>query len=887
MAKRVWAWFADRWPFVAVWKAVTVEDVPGGPSIFYSLGSAVLFVFIIQAVTGVIQLFYYVPTVDHAYDSINYLRIQIPLGWLIHGLHYWGAQAMVVLAAIHLSQVFIWGAHMRPREFTWLVGVVNLLLVLTMSFTGAALPWDVKGYWATEVGTSIAGTVPLIGNFLKRLVRGTMGMGQLALDRMFTVHVLIVPALLAVSVLVHLVAFRRKHSAGPWSEKRRRLRTGPFWPDQMIKDTALASLVLVVLLVLCVWTPAPTTGPADATDQSVQPKPEWDFLFLYQFLKAFKGPWEPVGTVVFPVLAVLFLFIVPFLSRKGERAPLRRPVGMGLFVAAWAAIIALTISGALSHPGLMKSAKPAAAAAAGPAAKTAAQAGAKAGASLFQSEGCIACHTINGRGGSVGPDLSAEGGKRSAEWLAQQVRDPGSHFPHSIMPAFGSRLTSSQVQDLVDYLSSLKGSPSGGGANKRPASGEPSPAAEAETAPTAPARKAPPAAPSGAKESARVLSRGEELFHSEGCVACHTINGQGGSVGPDLSAEGGKRKADWLAQQIRDSRSHFPHSIMPAFGSRLTSSQVQDLVDYLLSLKGAPSGGGAEGVPAAEAGSASRAESPAKASAQVSSRGEKIFRSAGCVACHTIHGSGGSVGPDLSDEGRKRSAGWIVKQIEDPKAHDPQTVMPSFASQLDSSEIEALAGYLSGLGGGPPGGPAGNASPGGKPPSPPIPRSEPTPGAPRPSETGPAAMIIGDAKHGAILFSQTCAQCHGPEGTDKVPNPGSDDGTVPPLNPIDPAFKSADPAVFAANIDRFIQHGSVPAGPHPEFKMPDFGDSNSLTQQAIAQIEAYVLSLNGVDRARIMHPGIPPKIFILVTIFCFAVAGWILWLLVPTRRKPH
>lgn len=676
--KRIGEWLSDRWPFVAVWKAVVVEDVAGGPSYFYSVGSAVLFVFIVQAVTGIIQLFYYVPTVDHAYDSVSFLRTQVSFGWLIHGLHYWGAQAMVVLAALHLSQVFVWGAHKRPREFTWLLGVSNLLLVLAMSFTGACLPWDVKGYWATEVGTSIAGTVPLIGNFLRNLLRGTETMGQLALDRMFATHILVIPGLLALSVLVHLVAFRRKHAAGPWSEKKR-LTTGPFWPDQLLKDTALASIVLIGLVALVVFSPAPVTGPADPADLSVQPKPEWNFLFLYQFIKPFKGALEPVGTVLLPVAAVIFLFIVPFLPwRREERDPLKRPWGMGVFVAAWAAIIALTIGGALSHPGQASAAPP-----------------------------------------------------------------PSSK-----------------------------------------------PAAAAETA-TKPEQGAKPEA--AAKPAEPATGEGKALFASQGCAACHTINGAGGSAGPDLSAEGsGKRSADWVSAQIRDPKSHNPRSIMPSFSTRLSADQIKALTDYLLSLKG-----GAAAAPAAGA--------PSKVA-------------------------------------EKPAPGPSARPAEAQPASKPESA-PAGTTEAESQGETAMP--------------------------------------------GPAASMIGDASHGAVLYAQTCRRCHGPQGTDKVRNPGSDYGTVPPLNPIDPELKSDDPAAFSAKIDLYIQHGSTPSGPGPAFKMLPFGDSGTLTQQAIANLEAYVLALNHVDRARIMRPGIPPGIFLLATAFVFLVAWWVLWLLLPARRKPR
>jgi mono/diheme cytochrome c family protein len=146
--------------------------------------------------------------------------------------------------------------------------------------------------------------------------------------------------------------------------------------------------------------------------------------------------------------------------------------------------------------------------------------------------------------------------------------------------------------------------------------------------------------------------------------------------------------------------------------------------------------------------------------------------------------------------------------------------------------------------------------------------------------------MVGEAEHGAILFRLTCAACHGTDGTDKVPNPGSDRGTVPALNGIEAALSSDDPAVFAANIDRFIQHGSIPKGKAPQLHMPPVGATNTLTQQQIAQIEAYVLSLNRVDRAAIRSPGIAPAKFFILTVAVFAIlwagmGGW--WLALRKR----
>ena len=160
-------WINERWPLSIVLRWGSDEKVVGGSRLAYVFGSSLLFLFILQAVTGVWQMLYYAPTTDHAYQSVSYLRFEVPFGWLIHGLHYWGSNAFIVLLGLHTLRVFIWGAYKRPRELIWLSGVMLLLTGIALEFSGALLPWDMMGYWAAEVGSSIAGTTPLIGDFLQ------------------------------------------------------------------------------------------------------------------------------------------------------------------------------------------------------------------------------------------------------------------------------------------------------------------------------------------------------------------------------------------------------------------------------------------------------------------------------------------------------------------------------------------------------------------------------------------------------------------------------------------------------------------------------------------------------------------------------------------------
>jgi ubiquinol-cytochrome c reductase cytochrome b subunit len=634
-------WINERWPLAAVMRWGLDEDIPGGASYAYVFGSVNLVVFLLLAVTGILQLFYYVPTTDHAYESVMYLRLQVPFGWLIHGLHYWCAQALLVFVGLHAARVFVWGAYKNPRELTWLTGVVLLLMVAAMVFTGPLLAWDQLGYWAAEVGTSIAGTVPWIGEFLLRLSRGGEIMGQQTLSRFFIVHVAVIPALLLAFIAFHLVAFRQFGSVGPWDEQKRK-QTGKFWPDQAYKDMLAVSSLVIFLVALCVFWRAPITGVADPLGRSVTPMPAWNFLFLYQALKSFKGPWEVVGTVGIPLVLIALLFFLPFYDRDPKRDPRKRPIAMVGGTALVALILVLTVLGQLSHP-------------------------------LTP-------------GVSGGPDRTED-----------------------VPPGQKARL-------------------------------DPNVAARPEVA----------GASSETVTSGRV-QKGEELYQAQGCTACHKVNGQGGVVGPDLSDEGNKgRSADWLAAQIRNPKAHDPSSIMPPYPS-LSQEQIESLVAYLLSLR---------------------------------SGGEKT--TAGAEAA-----------------GQEKQAPTVAKGVK------PQ--------QLPASGRQ-----------GPP---------------------------------GEAATLIGGVKLGRVLFADYCNSCHGPEGTGQVPNPGSDRAKVPRLNPIDPNLRSDAPWVFAANVDRFIQHGSIPRGPDPAISMPAYGDDRGLTQPQIAAVEAYVLYLNGVDRAKIIDPGMLPERF--------------------------
>ncbi len=215
------SWLDERTGWRNIWETLFLRKIPK-TTWAYTLGSATLFVAINQIVTGILLSVFYVPSPQDAYDSVRYITDTVTLGWLIRGLHHWGASAMVVLAVLHMLRVIVYGAYKYPREVTWLTGIALLLIVIGFGFTGYLLPWDQKAFWATTVGTRIIGVVPVIGDWLLRLLRGGPELSGVTLTRFFGVHVWVLPALLLVLLGVHLfLVFKIGISAPPKKEESR------------------------------------------------------------------------------------------------------------------------------------------------------------------------------------------------------------------------------------------------------------------------------------------------------------------------------------------------------------------------------------------------------------------------------------------------------------------------------------------------------------------------------------------------------------------------------------------------------------------------------------------------------------------------------------------
>lgn len=218
MFRKIFNWLDERLGLTTIYEVTLDRKVPK-VNWFFTLGSASLFLFVLQGVTGMLLTIYYVPSPDHAYDSIQYIMNGVAFGWLIRGIHHWGASLMVLVVFFHMLRTYFFAAYKYPREFTWLTGVVLLLATLGMGFTGYLLPWNQKAYWATTVGTAIAGTVPFVGEFIKEVLRGGTDLSAVTLARFFSAHIWWIPLILAGVIGLHMyMVIRLGISAVPTEE---------------------------------------------------------------------------------------------------------------------------------------------------------------------------------------------------------------------------------------------------------------------------------------------------------------------------------------------------------------------------------------------------------------------------------------------------------------------------------------------------------------------------------------------------------------------------------------------------------------------------------------------------------------------------------------------
>lgn len=350
---RAWNWLDGRYQLEALIQALLHVEIPQTARTYY-LGGITLFFFMVQATTGILLALYYQPTPDAAYNSILLIMNQVNFGWLIRSIHSWSANFMILFCVLHMLRIVFQAAYKAPREVTWLFGVGLLLLTLGFGFTGYLLPWDQRAFWATTVGSEIAGAVPVIGGQLLIFLRGGAEVTARTLSRFFGVHVLVLPVSLAGLLLAHLVLVHQRGLADPTraraelpgapnadSDQKSKRKLLPFFPNYILDEVIAWYVMLALLIVLASLFPAGLEDPADPLHTPPHTKPEWYFLFLYQWLKLVP---RIVG-VALPILGGAVLLLLPFLDRNPYIAARRRPIAIGVATLSIIVVVAFTIWG--------------------------------------------------------------------------------------------------------------------------------------------------------------------------------------------------------------------------------------------------------------------------------------------------------------------------------------------------------------------------------------------------------------------------------------------------------------------------------------------------------------------------------------------------------------
>jgi ubiquinol-cytochrome c reductase cytochrome b subunit len=526
MFKRLEAWLDSRAGHRALLHMALQERVPGGARWRYVFGSAVTVLILVQAITGFALELYYSPSTTDAWASVNYIQTQVWMGSLLRGVHHWGASAIVVAVALHLLQTAWAGAFRAPRELNWLAGFVLFQLILGLALTGYLLPWDQKGYWATQVATSIAGTLPVIGPKAQAFLQGGTSYGNLTLTRFHTLHVILLPAALFSVIGVHVALFR-KHGVTPPDLPAEELdrKAEPFFPRQLLYDTVVSLVGVGVIFTLAWRVGAPLEAPADPSSQYLA-RPEWYFLPLFQLLKYFEGGAELVGTVILPGLAMGFLAALPFLhtvlSRRSPRVHRMLAGALTLGLVGVGGLGALAVRSDRNDPAVA-SMSARAHEEAEEARRLASMGGVPASGPLnlyrndpivwghrvvvMQCQKChMACDATPYKGS---PCLE---GYASRAWISRFLRNPREpHFFGNTKIDDMEAYTGSQenADALTEFIYSQGGRPD---------------------------------------VTAALAKKGEQLFESEGCGACHTLDGVGSGVAPDLKGWGSR---EWTNAFIR------------------------------------------------------------------------------------------------------------------------------------------------------------------------------------------------------------------------------------------------------------------------------------------------------------------------------------------------
>jgi cytochrome b6 len=334
-----WDWLDERLPLAAARDFAAHKTVPMHRySVIYYLGGMTLFFFLVQVLTGILLMLYYRPSAESAFESVEFIMTTVPFGWLIRSLHSWSANLMVFFAFLHLVTVYFSKAYRKPREMTWITGCVLLFLALAFGFSGYLLPWNKLAFFATKVGTDIAGSVPIIGEWLLRFLRGGDRVTGGTLSRFYGWHVAILPAIVTVLVGLHLLQVQIQGMSVPPTAEEEAARRRPmrFFPNFALRDLLgwlLALAVLAALAALFPWELGDKADPFAPAFKDI--RPEWYFMFMFETLKLVPGgeifgvEFEAIPILLFGCGGLLMV-LVPFLDRgvdRGGRSPLFTAIG--------------------------------------------------------------------------------------------------------------------------------------------------------------------------------------------------------------------------------------------------------------------------------------------------------------------------------------------------------------------------------------------------------------------------------------------------------------------------------------------------------------------------------------------------------------------------------
>jgi ubiquinol-cytochrome c reductase cytochrome b subunit len=471
----LWLWLNRRTGLDDLLRSALDEPIPGGARFAYIFGSGLLFIFLSQVITGIFLALYYVPSADHAHTTVAYITKAVTAGSFLRSLHAYGASGMVVVLFLHLSQTYIYGSYKGRRELLWLSGCLLFGLVMGMAFTGYLLPWDQKAYFATTVGTNAVSEVPVIGEYVKRLMRGGTEMGTLTISRFFVAHVFFIPACIFALVALHTFLFRKTGAAGPVDEDpyHPKKEAEPFYPRQVLMDLSLTALLIVGLGLLCFFVPIQLGPPANPADAQYVPRPEWYYLPIFQWLKYWHGSAAIIGVLVIPMLLVLAALALPFLDRSVERRPWKRPAAVGAYAFVLFSLVSLGLRSQYldrHDPGVAKQLakqraeedeymrkpfEPELSSASLAAANvTLADPIAAKGETIFEGHSCNACHGDGGVGTAAAPALVGIKTKFSPDQLAELFKHPTAKMKAGGMPRID--LSPDDLKALIAYVDSLR-----------------------------------------------------------------------------------------------------------------------------------------------------------------------------------------------------------------------------------------------------------------------------------------------------------------------------------------------------------------------------------------------------------------------------------------------